>query len=59
VTDNDFGIVVSSTNNFIIKNVARGNATNFSIASGNRVGPVDTGSSGTITNNNPWANFVY
>ncbi|MCO5053414.1 MAG: hypothetical protein M9920_14085 [Verrucomicrobiae bacterium] len=57
-----FGILCNFgnyTNNIFIKNSVVGNgANNYSITSGNIVGPfLDT--VGTITNSNPWANFSF
>jgi hypothetical protein len=48
----------SSTNNFFVRNIARGNGVNFSVSGSQVIGPIITGT-GTITTNNPWANFSY
>ena len=49
----------STTNNVVVRNVARGNSSgNYNLNSTDVVGPL-INSSGTITNNNPWANFSY
>ena len=58
VHDNDRGIDVDANNNFIIKNNASGNGSNYPIVAGNTVGPITAGG-GTITTTNPWANFSY
>ena len=51
------GIKVDAIRNLIIRNCTSVNFTNaYSIISGNTVGPIHT-ASGTITNENPWANF--
>jgi len=49
---------VTGTNNVIIKNSAIGNGNDYSITSGNIVGPLIT-VTGIITNSNPWANFSF
>jgi parallel beta-helix repeat protein len=73
VSNNDIGIQVTGTANFIIRNSAGGNTTNnYSIAADNRYGVIldltatgtaaATGDSaaGTLTTTtNPWANFAY
>ncbi len=59
VTDCDRGIQVDAVGNFIVKNTASGNSTEFAIVGGNWTGPVDTSSAGTITNMSPWANFQF
>ncbi len=49
----------TTTNNVVIRNVARGNAFgNYGFNSTDAVGPIIT-ASGTIANNSPWANFSY
>lgn len=56
------GILVDSgaTRNIVIRNLAYSNTTNYSVASGNTIGPiVNSTAGGTITNTNPWANFSY
>jgi parallel beta-helix repeat protein len=61
VMDNDRGLDVDGTGNFIVKNSASGNAINYDIASPAQalgeivvsVGPL------SITICNPWANFEY
>lgn len=60
VVDNDRGIDVKYAGNIIIKNTASGNGTNYDIVAGNAVGDIlDFTSGGTITSNNPWANFEF
>jgi len=59
VTDCDRGIQVDAVGNFIVKNTASGNSTEFAIVGGNWTGPLDTSSAGTITNMSPWANFQF
>jgi hypothetical protein len=62
VTVNNGGLGISvffntSTNNIVVKNSVSGaGVNNYSVVSGNVVGPL-INSSGTITNLNPWANF--
>jgi hypothetical protein len=51
----DFGIVCSGSGNVIIRNSSRGAATEYSIVSGNDVGPIGTAAAGT----SPWANIDY
>jgi parallel beta-helix repeat protein len=69
VTDNDRGIDVDIAGNLIVRNSASGNATNYEIVAGNKVGPIvlapdsvaisgDTGGAGVGTTN-PWANVTY
>jgi hypothetical protein len=56
---NDHGLLcTNSSGNFIIRNSARGNGTNYVITGVQTVGPTVT-ATGTITTNNPWANFSY
>jgi parallel beta-helix repeat protein len=59
MTDGDYGLLVGGTGNLIVKNTASGNSTEYSIASGNWTGPIDTSSAGTITNMSPWVNFDF
>lgn len=63
VTHNDKGILVSSSNNIILKNTAR-QATNYDIAKGNSYGPiVNVAGIGDISSDpnaaHPWANFAF
>jgi len=68
-TDNDFGIYVNSIGNLIIRNSARGNSTNYVIASNNVVGAILSPTpSGAISGSaggggwgstDPWANFAF
>lgn len=57
------GIMVGSGfhNNIIVKNTVIGSSvTNYSIPTGQIVGPLITNAvSGVITNSNPWANFSF
>lgn len=56
---NGFTSQSSATNNLVIRNFARGNGFgNYSLNSTDSPGPI-VSSSGTITNNNPWANFSF
>jgi hypothetical protein len=48
----------AAVNNFIARNVARGNATNYVLTGTQVAGPIVPGT-GTITTNSPWANFSY
>lgn len=65
---NDFGIKVEHTHNFIVKNTAISNTTNYRIVSSNRVGlivaapssdSIDGNSGGGLNTTRPWANFAY
>lgn len=58
VTTNDRGIDVAQGGNLIIKNSAGGNGTNYVIVGTQSIGPIIT-ATGTITTNNPWANFEF
>jgi parallel beta-helix repeat protein len=58
VSGNDYGISVSGNGNFIVRNSAHSNATNYNIGGTNTVGPIVT-NTGVITTNSPWANFSY
>jgi hypothetical protein len=56
---NGFTSQGNTTNNLVIRNFARGNGFgNYSLNPTDSPGPQVT-SSGTITNNNPWANFSF
>ncbi|MDQ6632077.1 MAG: right-handed parallel beta-helix repeat-containing protein [Verrucomicrobiota bacterium] len=66
VTDSQTG--TPATNNFIIRNSARDNGTNYRIDAGNRVGAIllpagsiaiSGNSGGGLGTTDPWANFVY
>jgi parallel beta-helix repeat protein len=75
VADNDRGIEVRAAGNVIVKNTARGNTTNYSIAAGNiygaivdRVIPAGSPTPAPVTGNSaissaittdPWANIAY
>jgi parallel beta-helix repeat protein len=52
---------VGITNNFVIRNYVTGYGSgDYSIGSSEIVGPIiNSTSSGTITNSNPWANFAF
>ena len=54
--NNDVGIL-SSGASFIIRNTARQNGTNYHFVGAQNAGPIV--GAGTITTNNPWANFSY
>ena len=56
--DNDEGIKVTSSGNFIVRNSAGSNGTNYYTLGVQTIGPIVT-ATGTITNTNPWANFEY
>ena len=62
VSYNDRGIDVDCSGNLIIKNSASNNGTpatdNYSLTGTNTVGPIIT-ATGTITSENPWANFSF
>lgn len=59
VTANDVGIEAADTDNFIVRNTARFNATAFSVIAGNEFAPVITSPGATFTNATPWSNFSY
>jgi hypothetical protein len=54
-TNNTTGIRAAFANNFIARNTARANATNFFFVANNMIGPTNT-TTGIVTNH-PWANF--
>lgn len=69
ITGNDRGIDVIQAENFIARNTARGNTTNYEIAAGNSVGTIVqspnsaaisglTGGAG-VGSTDPWANFSF
>lgn len=60
-TDNDRGIDVDGTGNFIVRNSASGNSggNNYDIVAGNSVGDIVDVSGMTITASNPWQNVSY
>ena len=54
---NDWGLVVESAGNLIVKNLAGFNSeTNYNMASGNTAGPIE---SGPLVWEKPWANFRF
>lgn len=55
VTSNDRGIDVDDVNNLIVKNSAAGNATEYDIVAGNKVGTIST----DPTTAGPWDNFDF
>jgi len=55
VTDNDRGIDVDHIGNFIVKNTASGNSTNYNIVGGNDVGTIQTSPVGA----GAWDNFEF
>ncbi len=54
----EVGLDILTGGNLVIRNSATTNPQSFSIAPGNTVGPIVTGT-GTITSSNPWANFEF
>ncbi|MFH0792671.1 MAG: right-handed parallel beta-helix repeat-containing protein [bacterium] len=58
VTRHAQGIKVDVGGNFIIRNSASGNTTNYDITGIQTIGPIIS-ATGTITSTNPWANFEY
>ncbi|MEM8930550.1 MAG: right-handed parallel beta-helix repeat-containing protein [Acidobacteriota bacterium] len=64
-TDNGrTGLAATSSGGFHVRNVARGNQTNYTIEANNAFGPiVDVGGIGDLTNDaaaaHPWANFEF
>lgn len=66
LVNNGQGLRITGIGNFIARNTARGNLTNFTIGSSNAYGPVvNVALQGNIGNNpdgnaiHPWANFSY
>ena len=56
---NHQGILCTNfSGNFIIRNSATGNGSNYVISGTQTIGPIVT-ATGTITTNNPWANFSF
>lgn len=54
-----YGIYLSVSNNLVIRNsVINGGVNNYRLPAGSYAGPLIT-TYGTITNNNPWANFSF
>jgi parallel beta-helix repeat protein len=54
-----YGLRLDGSSNFVIRNSARGNATgNYLVTGSQTIGPIIT-TTGTITTNNPWANFEF
>ena len=58
LTANDWGLRVDASGNFIVKNSASANGTNYFISGTQTIGPIVT-ATGTITTSNPWANFEF
>ena len=58
VIKNDRGIDVDNDANFIVRNSASQNGTNYVITGVQTIGPIVT-ATGTISNFNPWANFSF
>lgn len=63
---NGVGIRLTGTGNYIVRNTARQNVTNYSIGSGNTYGPIvtvnligDMSTSANINNAHPFANFSH
>jgi parallel beta-helix repeat protein len=59
LTDNDFGLLVLTNGNFIARNTASGNVTNYVIAASNSVGSITNVAGSTVNVANPWANFEF
>ena len=61
VQDNYIGIEAAggSDDNFIIRNTAAGNTTNYNIDSDNHYGQIITNPGAGFSNSNPWANFAF
>ncbi len=55
---NDRGLDVDAAGNFIARNTATGNTTNYDVTGVQTIGPIIT-AAGTITSTNPWANFSF
>jgi parallel beta-helix repeat protein len=59
LVQNDRGIDIDGTGNFVVANTASGNTTNYDIAAGNTLGPIANFAGAGITTSNPWTNFEY
>jgi hypothetical protein len=61
LNSNRYGILVPGTTlkNFIVRNAARSNTTNYSISGANDVAPIITNPGTTFTGATPWSNFAY
>lgn len=58
--DNDFGVRCNSSDNLVVRNSARNNASgNFSFPSGSEYGQILTNPGNGFAATNPWANFAY
>ncbi len=58
VQGNQRGIDVDTGGNFVVRNTAGGNSTNYAITGTQTIGPIVT-AAGTIISTNPWANFEF
>jgi parallel beta-helix repeat protein len=58
VSRNDRGLDVDAAGNFIARNSASSNTTNYSITGTQTIGPI-LSTPGTITSSSPWANFSF
>jgi len=58
VNRNDRGIDVDVAGNFVVRNSASGNTTNFDVTGTQTIGPIVT-ATGTIAGASPWANFSF
>lgn len=56
ISNTNIGFLMSGNLCLVVRNCAGGNSTDFNFAGTSQYGPVET-ASGTITSNNPWANF--
>lgn len=56
--ENDIGIQANQGANFISGNVVKANTTAYDLTGTQTIGPIIT-TTGTITNQNPWANFEF
>ncbi|MBL0921287.1 MAG: right-handed parallel beta-helix repeat-containing protein [Phycisphaerales bacterium] len=54
-----FGVRVLTADNFIVRNTARSNVTNYSIVAGNEAAAVISNPGDAFTSSNAWANFAY
>ena len=59
--NNGYGFYVQGTDNFVVRNIARGNTSgNFSISVGNEGAPIMTNPGTTnFSGATPWSNFAY
>lgn len=68
MVNNNIGLYAEASGNFVTRNTASGNGTNWALASGNRILVVNSTAAGSFSGNSggtspgstdPWANFTY